>query len=138
MFRSRLRGAARRIREGIRMSSQRLQRVAEVLRYEISELVRLKIRDPRLGFVTITNVEVSPDLRHAKVFVSSLGTPEEALKSIKILSRAAGFIRSELFKRVHLRLIPELSFRIDRSIEHSIRISQVLRELKDESERRQS
>lgn len=120
------------------MSSQRLQRVAEVLRYEISELVRLKIRDPRLGFVTITNVEVSPDLRHAKVFVSSLGTPEEALKSIKILSRAAGFIRSELFKRVHLRLIPELSFRIDRSIEHSIRISQVLRELKDESERRQS
>jgi len=120
------------------MDSQRLQRVGEVLRYEISELVRLRIRDPRLGFVTITSVEVSADLRHAKVFVSSLGTPEELAKSVEILTGAAGFMRNELFRRVSLRLIPELSFRVDRSIEHSVRISQVLKELKDESERRES
>jgi len=120
------------------MDSQRLQRVGEVLRFELSELVRLKLKDPRLGFVTITNVEVSQDLRHAKVFVSSLGSPEEASRSIDVLTGAAGFLRNELFKRVSLRLVPELSFKVDRSIEHSIRISQVLKELKDESERGQS
>ncbi|MBN1504732.1 MAG: 30S ribosome-binding factor RbfA [Candidatus Eisenbacteria bacterium] len=120
------------------MDSQRVARVGEVLRYELSELVRLRVKDPRLGFVTITHVEVSADLRHAKVHVSSLGTPEEASRSIEVLSGAAGFLRSELFKRVRLRFIPELSFKIDRSIEHSVRISQVLRELKDESERRES
>jgi ribosome-binding factor A len=120
------------------MDSQRLQRVGEVLRFELAELVRLRLKDPRLGFVTITNVEVSPDLRHAKVFVSSLGTAEETAKSIEVLSGAAGFLRSELFKRVRLRFIPELSFKVDKSIEHSVRISQVLRELKDESERGES
>jgi ribosome-binding factor A len=120
------------------MDSQRLQRVGEVLRFELSELVRLKLKDPRLGFVTITNVEVSADLRHAKVFVSSLGAPEETSRSVEVLTGAAGFLRGELFKRVRLRLIPELSFKVDRSIEHSVRISQVLRELKDESEREQS
>jgi ribosome-binding factor A len=119
------------------MGSQRVERVGEVLKFELCELVRLKVKDPRLGFVTITNVEVSPDLRHAKVFVSSLGTPEEASRSVDILTRAAGFLRSELFKRVRLRFAPELSFKLDRSIEHSVRISQVLRELKDESERGQ-
>ena len=117
------------------MDSQRLQRVGEVLRFELSEIVRLKLKDPRLGFVTITNVEVSPDLRHAKVFVSSLGSPDEASKSVEIMTGAAGFLRGELFKRVRLRFIPELSFKVDRSIEHSVRISQVLRELKEESER---
>ncbi len=120
------------------MDSQRLQRVGEVLKLELSELVRLKVKDPRLGFVTITNVEVSGDLRHAKVFVSGLGTAEETSRSIEVLSGAAGFLRSELFKKVRLRYIPELAFKIDRSIEHSVRISQVLRQLKDESERRES
>ncbi len=119
------------------MGSQRLQRVSGVLRSEISELVRMKLKDPRLGFVTITEVEVSPDLRHAKVFVTCPGTREELANSIDVLTRAAGFIRSELFKRLRLRVVPELSFRIDTSIEHGIRISQVLRELEQESERRE-
>jgi len=122
----------------IHMGSQRMQRVGEVLKYEISELVRLKLKDPRLGFVTIINVEVSPDLRYAKVYVTCPGTHEELANSVSVLTGAAGFIRSELFKRVRLKSIPELSFRADTSIEYSVRISQILKELEDESGRRES
>ena len=120
------------------MSFQRLQRVGGLLKQEISEIIRLKIKDPRLDFVTVTFVEVSQDLRHAKVYVCCPGSHEELLKRVEILVNAAGFIRSELFKRVTLRFIPELSFRADRSIDHGIKISQMLKELEDESRRGES
>lgn len=119
------------------MSSQRTQRVGDLLRLEISELILLRIKDPRLGFVTVTSVEVSADLRHAKVYVACPGTREELEKSVAILSGAAGFIRSELFKRVHLRIIPELLFKADTSIEHGVRISKILRELQEGSQGRE-
>jgi ribosome-binding factor A len=114
------------------MSSQRMQRVGDLLRREISDIMRRRMKDPRLGFLTVTLVEVSPDLRYAKVYVSSPGPREELIDRVRILSGASGFIRSELFKRVTLKFIPELSFREDRSIEHSVRISKVLRELKED------
>jgi ribosome-binding factor A len=120
------------------MSFQRTQRVGDLLRKEISEIIRLRMKDPRLGFVTITSVEVSQDLRHAKVYVTSPGSHEELASSVGILAGAAGFIRGELFKRVPLRFIPELAFKADSSIEHSVRISQILRELEDETHRRES
>ncbi|KPJ61406.1 MAG: hypothetical protein AMJ46_01590 [Latescibacteria bacterium DG_63] len=115
------------------MSSQRMQRVGDLLRQEISEIMRRRMKDPRLDFLTVTFVEVSSDLRYAKVYMSSPGTEEELADRLKVLAKAAGFIRSELFKRVTLKFIPELSFRADRSIEHSVRISQVLRELQDKA-----
>jgi ribosome-binding factor A len=108
-----------------------MQRVGDLLRQEISEIMHRRMKDPRLGFLTVTLVEVSPDLRYAKVYVSSPGTEDELTDRIKILSGAAGFIRGELFKRVTLKFMPELSFRADRSIEHGIRISKVLRDLED-------
>ncbi|MCX5800428.1 MAG: 30S ribosome-binding factor RbfA [Candidatus Eisenbacteria bacterium] len=120
------------------MSFQRTQRVGDLLRQEISEIIRLRMKDPRLGFVTITFVEVSQDLRHAKVHVTSPGSQEELAHSVELLVGAAGFIRNELFKRVSLRSIPELAFRADSSIEHSVRISQILKELEDETRRRES
>ena len=120
------------------MSSQRTQRVGDLLRKEISEIIRLRMKDPRLGFVTITSVEVSQDLRHAKVYVTSPRSHEELASSVDLLAGAAGFIRSELFKRVTLRFIPELAFKADSSIEHSVRISQILKELEDETRGRES
>ncbi len=113
------------------MSSQRMQRVGDLLRQEISEIMRRRLKDPRLGFVTVTSVKVSSDLRYAKVYVSCPGTESELTDRVKILSGAAGFIRGELFKRITLKFIPELTFRADRSIEHAIRISKVLKELEN-------
>jgi len=120
------------------MSSQRIHRIGDLLRKEISDIIRLRMKDPRLGFVTITSVEVSQDFRHAKVHVASPGSREELSSSVALLSGASGFIRGELFKRVTLRYIPELVFKPDSSIEHSVRISQILKELEDEAHGRES
>lgn len=111
--------------------SSRQQKVGDLLRAEISEILRMKMRDPRLGFLTVTNVKVSRDLRHASVFVSVLGEKEEGPESLSVLNKAAGFVRSELGHRVELRHIPELRFKIDRSAEYGIRISSVLRKIVD-------
>lgn len=115
--------------------SPRQQRVGDLLRTEISEIVRVKMRDPRLGFLTVTEVEVSRDLRHASVFVSFLETENDGSTAIGILNRASGFVRSELGSRVELRYTPELRFKIDRSAERSARISEVLKKILDEPQR---
>jgi ribosome-binding factor A len=107
----------------------RQQRVGDLLRAEISEIVRMRMRDPRLGFVTVTEVNVSRDLRHASVFVSVLGEESDGLAALAVLNRAAGFLRSELGGRVDLKHIPELRFKIDRSAEHAVRISSVLKKI---------
>jgi ribosome-binding factor A len=119
------------------MDSQRAQRVGDLLRKEISEIIRLRMKDPRLGFVTVTSVEASQDLRHARVYVASPGSHEELASSVELLCGASGFIRGELFKRVTLRFIPELAFKADSSIEHSVRIGQILKELEDETRGRE-
>ena len=116
------------------MGSQRMQRVGDLLRQEISEIMQRRMKDPRLGFLTVTAVEVSPDLRYAKVYVSSPGSEEELASRVRVLAGAAGFIRNELFKRITLKFIPELSFRADRSIVHGMKISKLLRELGDETQ----
>ena len=115
--------------------SSRQQRVGDLLRAEISEIVRIKMRDPRLGFLTVTEVEVSRDLRHASVFVSVLGAEKDGSTALGILNRASGFVRSELGSRVELKHTPELRFVIDRSAERSVRISAMLKEILDEPPR---
>jgi ribosome-binding factor A len=110
--------------------SSRQQRVGDLLRAEISEILRMKMRDPRVGFVTVTGVVVSRDLRHASVFVSVLGEEKEGPVVLAVLKNASGFVRSELGHRVELKHIPELRFKIDKSAEYGVRISSVLRKIK--------
>jgi ribosome-binding factor A len=115
--------------------SHRIERVNTLIRREISELIQHHLRDPRLAeFVTVTAVETTADLKYAKVFVSSIGGQQEEAKVLKVLNAAAGFLRSELAKKVRLRHTPELSFHWDSSIEHGDRILRLLDQVSAEHE----
>jgi ribosome-binding factor A len=107
----------------------RRKRVAMLLRQEISRILERRLRDPRLGLVTITEVEISADLKHARVFVSSHGDEEDSAKKVEILSHAAAFIRGELGRSVEMRYIPELRFIADASVERADRVNKILSEL---------
>ncbi len=109
--------------------SRRTQQVGEFLREEVDDIIRREVDDPRIGFFSITRVEVPPDLRSARVFISVLGTDEEREATLTALRSAAGFIRRHLKPRMRMRQIPDLEFRDDRSMEHAERIGHVLREL---------
>ena len=111
------------------MAKHRPNRLAETLKEEISQLIRVELKDPRLGFVTLTSVEVAGDLAHAKVYVSVLGTEDEGKISLDVLNRAAGFVRCEIGKRVRLRHIPTIVFVYDPSIEHGAHIAKLLRDV---------
>lgn len=106
----------------------RRQRVEEQLRDHISEIVLREVKDPRLGFVTITEVRMSPDLRHAKVFVSVMGDDEEREASLGVLNGAEGFLKSRIGKRLRLRYLPELVFVEDDTLDRSARIEELLRQ----------
>jgi len=98
--------------------TRRLERVNSLIREEISELLRLHVKDPRLGsFVSVTEVATSPDLRHATVFVSYFGTESEKQQTVSALTAASGFLHHELTKRLKMRHVPDLSFQWDDSIE---------------------
>lgn len=112
------------------MQGKRLERVNQLIKEEISMLVQRQLKDPRLGFVTITGVETSPDLKHAKVFVSVLGPEEQWAASFRALESARGFIWSWLRRHLDLRATPELLFRPDRSMEHAAHIQSLLASLK--------
>ncbi len=113
------------------MEFKRAQRVEGLVLEEISKILQNKIRDPRIGFATITKVTMSDDLRIAKVFVSIMGNEKEKKDSLKGLHSATGFIRKELGHRVHLRRVPELVFKLDDSIEKSAKILNILSDLKE-------
>jgi ribosome-binding factor A len=108
---------------------KRSERLGELILAEISDLIRRDIKDPRVGFVTFTRVEMSDDLRYAKVFVSSLGSEQEKARMLQGLSSATGYIRRHLGRALHLRYTPEITFLIDESLEHGAKIAQLLREL---------
>src|SRR3989338_7176706 len=112
------------------MYFKRSDRVAELIREEVSKMIVREIKDPRIGFVTLTHIELSDDLRNAKIFVSIMGNEDDKKNTIKGLESASGFIRRELRKR--LRIIPDIIFRIDTSIEHGEKIARLLAELKNE------
>ena len=107
---------------------RRTDRINELLREEIAVLVRDSVRDPRVGLATVTAVETSPELDHAKVYVTTLGDEEERAAVLTGLKSAAPFVRSQLSKRLHMRRIPELHFEIDRVLEEASRIERLLRE----------
>src|SRR5215467_13754574 len=114
------------------MTTWRKEQLAEVIAHELSDLIRTRMKDPRIGFASITDVELSADLRHAKVFVSVLGTPEEQRATIQALEHGAGFLRHELAQRLVVRHTPEILFRLDDSIARGARILQLMREIEDE------
>jgi ribosome-binding factor A len=107
-------------------NEQRLRRIGDQIQKELSDILRSELKDPRVRMVTLTGVEVTQDLAHAKVFFTVLGDAE-ALSQTEIgLKRAGGFLRSELGRRVKLHNIPELHFKYDPSIENGMRLSQLI------------
>src|SRR5699024_5432094 len=110
------------LKGGCQMSDLRANRVAEQMKKELGDILTRKIKDTRVGFVTITDVEVTGDLQQAKVFVSILGDEQEKHDSLLGLSKAKGFIRSEIGKRIRLRKTPELIFEFDEAHEYGNRI----------------
>jgi ribosome-binding factor A len=115
------------------MQRKRLDRVNQLLKEEISTLLQRELKDPRLGFVSVTEVEASQDLRTAKVFVSVLGDDEQWTGSLAALASARGFIRNWLRQHLELRVTPELDFRPDRSMEHAAHIQALLRRVGGET-----
>jgi ribosome-binding factor A len=112
------------------MPTQRQLRVADRLRREIAHILRREVEDPRVGFVTITDVEVSPDLKHARVFFSVLGdSPDEPREALRGLIRARSFIRKCLADQAELRFTPELEFRYDPTAERAQRIEMLLHQI---------
>jgi len=114
------------------MSSQRAERVQEALRQEISRIVQNEIKDPRLGFITITKVELTKDLRLARVYFSVLGEDKDKRLALKGLNSAKGYIKGLIADRVKLRLTPEIAFNIDVSEEHTRKIYDILDKIKKE------
>ena len=115
--------------------AHRIERVNSLIRREISELIQHQIKDPRLGaFVSVTAVTTTPDLKYAKVFVSSIGSQEEKQKTLNVLVGASGFFRKELTRQLKLRHIPELSFHWDDSIERGDRLLRLIDEVNSEQD----
>ncbi|HVN35562.1 MAG TPA: 30S ribosome-binding factor RbfA [Casimicrobiaceae bacterium] len=112
----------------VKRHSQRAQRVGEQIQRELAQMLRDEVKDPRVGRITITAVEVSPDLSHAKVFVTDLAGSEHAGEAVRALARTAGFLRSELAHRMRLYSVPQLHFAYDDSIESGIRLSKLIDE----------
>jgi ribosome-binding factor A len=115
----------------MRTGRHRPERVAEQVRHAVADFLTGDVRDPRIGFVTVTGVEVSADLSHATVRVSVMGTDEEKARSLEGLGSAARFLRATLARELRLRTSPEIHFRLDRGLDHAQRIDQVLKELKE-------
>ena len=110
------------------MTVSRSARIADQIQRELAELVRLEVRDPRVGMVTLTGVELSRDQSHAKVFFTTLGPPEEIEACGEGLTRSAGFLRAGLAHRLSTRTVPELHFAYDDSIERGVRLSRLIDE----------
>jgi ribosome-binding factor A len=116
------------------MQGKRLDRVNQLIKEEISTLLQRELKDPRLGFVTVTEVETSRDLRTARVFVSVLGDERQWAASLAALSSARGFVRNWLRQHLDLRATPEIDFRADRSMEHAAKIQALLKQVQDPRE----
>lgn len=108
---------------------QRPEKVEHFIKEELSEILRREVRDPRIGFVSVTDVEVSTDLRHARIFVSVLGDAAAKAATMDGLRSAVGYIRRELGGRLQMRHTPEITFRLDESIERGARVHRLLGEV---------
>lgn len=112
------------------MTAHRRERVATLIQQTIADVLASRIKDPRIGFVTVTSVSVSHDLSHAAVRVSVMGSEEEKATAMEGLESARGFLRSTLAQALELRATPELHFHLDRGLEHAARIDELLDQVK--------
>lgn len=117
------------------LSNLRANRVAEQMKKELGDIIERRLKDPRIGFVTVTDVEVTGDLQQAKIYLTVLGDEEKREQTLKGLEKAKGFIRSEIGNRIRLRKTPELEFRWDHSFEHGARIDELLHDLHNKEDR---
>ena len=113
-------------------NSHRQEKLGELIAVELSDLMRTRLKDPRVGFASITHVEVSGDFRHAKIFVSVMGSPEDQAATMKGLKHAAGYLRHELAERITLRYMPELVFKLDTSIAEGAKVLELIRQNEQE------
>ncbi|HEA5997536.1 TPA: 30S ribosome-binding factor RbfA [Staphylococcus aureus] len=111
------------------MSSMRAERVGEQMKKELMYIINNKVKDPRVGFITITDVVLTNDLSQAKVFLTVLGNDKEVENTFKALDKAKGFIKSELGSRMRLRIMPELMYEYDQSIEYGNKIERMIQDL---------
>jgi ribosome-binding factor A len=112
-----------------------VRKVELLVKDEVSKIIITKLKDPRVGFVTVTSVEMNADLKSAQIFISVMGTQSQKNETISSLNDASKYIRSELNQRIKLRYSPSITFRLDDTIDRAIRIGQILEELgKDENE----
>lgn len=114
--------------------SRRTERIESLIQAVLGELVLKKLKDPRIGFVTITRVKITPDLKEARVYYSVLGKEKEKREAGLALEHAAGFLQHEIAAALKLRFTPKLAFDLDESLEESMRIEQILRELHEKKE----
>ncbi len=113
--------------------SRRLNRVEEACKEELSEILQREIKDPRVGFVTITEVKLSADLRHARVYVSILGTEDECRESLSGLDSARGYLRSCLGRHLRLKYLPEIEFVHEHVAEEALRLEELMKMVQDEA-----
>ncbi|MFQ5574270.1 MAG: 30S ribosome-binding factor RbfA [Terriglobia bacterium] len=106
--------------------SYRIARLQETFKEEIGDILQKGLKDPRIGFVSVTSVDISPDLRHCKIFVSILGDDEQREAALTGLNSARGFIRQELGKRVRMKFLPEITVKLDKSIDEGFKISELI------------
>ena len=122
--------------QGVIAMTRRLERLNGLFREQLSDLLLRQLKDPRLAqFVSITRVVISPDLSHARVFVSVMGSEEEKASTLEGLTAAANYLRRELNNRISLRRMPELSFRRDDSLEKGAHVLDLLNQISEESEK---
>ena len=118
-----------------RTEKHRPERMSELIRHAIADAIATELKDPRVGFVTVTRVSASPDVTHATVFVSVLGSEEEKSRAMDGLKHAKGFLRTYVARHLHIRNVPELHIELDRGLEHSARIDEILQKINEPEER---
>lgn len=113
------------------MGKVRSSRVGEQIKKEISQIIQSELKDPRIGFVTITGVDVTGDLSQATIFLSVYGSEQEIKDNLEAIEGAKGFLRNEIGKRIRFRHIPEIFFKLDNSIDYGNRIEKLLKDIKE-------
>lgn len=121
------------LREDNMLPYKRSQRVGDLVREEVADIIMYRLKDPRIGFVTVTGVDMAPDMKNAKIYVSVLKEEDREL-TLEILNSSKSFIRSLLSKRLRMKFIPTVEFRFDTSIEYGYKIDKLLKEIKDRDE----
>ena len=118
------------------MGQLRMERVQELMKQELSKIILQDLKDPRIGFVTVTAVDVSSDLRNARVYVSLMGSEQQIADSWRGLQSSRGFLRREIGHRVRLRYTPELTLELDKSVDYGVHIQELLQQIKKDEENR--